>query len=57
MKDILKEDYQKALKTVTSVFLSNSVPFNKKNYQKQKGHGTSDQWQLGYKASSKRFLY
>ena len=57
MKDILKDDYQKALKTVTSVFLSNSVPFNKKNYQKQKGHGTSDQWQLGYKASSKRFLY
>ena len=31
----MKEDYQKALKKVT---------FNRQNYQKQKGPGTSDQW-------------
>ena len=40
---ILKEDYQKALKKVTSFFLPNPLPFNKQNYQKQKGPGTSDQ--------------
>ena len=39
----MKEDYQKALKKVTSFFLSNLVPFNRQNYQKQKGPGTSDQ--------------
>ena len=42
-KGILKEDYQKALKKVISFFLSNPVPFNTQNYQKQKGPGTSDQ--------------
>ena len=42
LKDILKEDYQKALKKVTSFFLSNPVPFNRQNNQKQKGPGTSD---------------
>ena len=35
-KDILKEDYQKALK---------KVPFNGQSFQKQKGPGTSD-WSL-----------
>ena len=40
---ILKEDYQKTLKKVTSFFLSNLVPFNRQSYQKQKGTGTSDQ--------------
>ena len=39
----LKEDYQKALKKVTSFFLSNPVHFNRQNYQKQKGPGTTDQ--------------
>ena len=39
----MKEDYQKALKKVTSFFLSNPVPFNRQNYQKQRGPGTSDQ--------------
>ena len=43
LKDILKEDYQKALKKVTSFFLSNPVPFNGQNNQKQKAPGTSDQ--------------
>ena len=37
-----ERDYQKALKNVTSFFLSNSVPFNRQNYQKQKEPGTSD---------------
>ena len=39
----MKEDYQKALKKVTSLFLANPVPFNRQNYQKQTGPGTSDQ--------------
>ena len=39
----MKEDYQKTLKKLTLFFLSNPVPFNGQNYQKQKGPGTSDQ--------------
>ena len=39
----MKEDYQKALKKVTSFFHLNPVPFNRQNNQKQKGSGTSDQ--------------
>ena len=39
----MKEDYQEALKKVTLFFLSNPVLFNRQNYQKQKGPGTSDQ--------------
>ena len=38
-----KNYFQKTLKKVTSFFLSNPVPFNRQNYQKQKGPGTSDQ--------------
>ena len=38
----MKEDYQKALLKVTSFLLSNPVFFNRQNYQKQKGAGTSD---------------
>ena len=34
--DILKEDYRKALKKLTLYFLSNPVPFNGQNYEKQK---------------------
>ena len=41
--DILKEDYQKALKNLILFFLSNPVPFNGQNYQKQKELETSDQ--------------
>ena len=33
----------KSLKKLTLFFLSNPVPFNGQNYQKQKGPGTSDQ--------------
>ena len=39
----MKEDYKKALKKLTSFFLSNLVPFNRQNYQKQKKLQTSDQ--------------
>ena len=46
-KIILKVRYfgrlSKTFKRVTSFFLSNPVPFNKQNYQKQKGPGTRDQ--------------
>ena len=40
----MKEDYQKALKKVTSFLLSSQIPFNRQNYQKQMGPGTSDKW-------------
>ena len=39
----MKEDYRKALKKSTLVFLLIPVPFNGRSYQKQKGPGTSDQ--------------
>ena len=44
----MKEDYQKALKNVTSFSLSNPVPFNRQNYQKQKGPGTSKPGATGH---------
>ena len=34
----MEEDYEKTL-----LFLSNPVPFNREEYEKQKGLGTSDQ--------------
>ena len=46
-QDILKQDHQKDLNEVTLFFLLNPVPFNRQNYQKQKGHGTSDQSNSG----------
>ena len=39
----LKEDYQRALKSLTLFLLLNPVPFNEQSYEKQKGPGTSDQ--------------
>ena len=39
----MKEDYQKALKKLTLLFLSNTVPFIGQSYQKQNESGTSDQ--------------
>ena len=42
-KDILKENYQNALKKLTLFFLLNPVPFNGKSYQKQKEPGTNEQ--------------
>ena len=41
--NILKEDYQKALKKLTLFFLLNPVLFNRQCYKKQKVSGTSDQ--------------
>ena len=41
--EIWKEDYQKAVKKLTFIFLSNPVPFNEQDYQKQKWPGTSNQ--------------
>ena len=38
-----QKSLKKALKKLTLFFLSNPVPFNGQNYQKQKGSGTSDQ--------------
>ena len=52
-KDIFKKSYQKALKRLTLFFLSNPVPFNGQDYEKQKGPGTSDQSE---KSSSKQKL-
>ena len=37
------EKGSKSLKKVTLFFLSSLVPFNRKNYQKQRAPGTSDQ--------------
>ena len=37
-----RRELSKTLKKVTSFFLSNPVPFNRQNNQKQKGPGTSD---------------
>ena len=41
--DILKEDYQKALKKSILFFLPNPISFIGQSYQKQKWPGTSDQ--------------
>ena len=38
----MKEDYQKALTKLALSFLSNSVPFNGQDYEKQMGPGTSE---------------
>ena len=39
---VLKEDYQKPLKTLTLLFLSHPVFFNGQSYQKQMRPGTSN---------------
>ena len=39
----MTEDYQKALKKLSSFFLSNQVPFNGQSCKKRKGSGTSHQ--------------
>ena len=49
-------DYQKALKKLTLVFLSNPVPFNGQNYQKQKRSGNSDQSLLMLQSKCKNML-
>ena len=57
-KDILKDDYQKPIKTLTLIFLSNPVSFNGQSYQKQKKPGTRVTCRSsGYKTSSQKFIY
>ena len=56
-KDILKEDYQNALKKLTLFFLLNPVPFNGKSYQKQKELELMNSWSSVYKTSSEKFIY
>ena len=52
---ILKEDYQKALKKVFFLFFfSNPVHLKGQSYQKQKGSGTSASCSSGYKTSKKK---
>ena len=49
----MRENFQKALKKLTSFFLSNSVPFNGQSNQKQKGSGTSDQLPVQFRLQNK----
>ena len=53
----MKENYQETLKKLTLFFLSNSVPFNGQDYEKQKEPGTSDQSHFMSQTSSEKFLY
>ena len=39
-----ERELSKILKNVYLFFLSNPVPFNQQDYEKQKEPGTSDQW-------------
>ena len=55
-QDILKEDYQKALKQLTLFFLSNPGPFKGQNYQKQKGPEISDQSLFRLQNKSRKML-
>ena len=56
----MKEDYQKALKKVTSFFPSNLVPFNRQNYQKQKRPRNMSKFddviQSGFWVNSKNYI-
>ena len=56
-KGIMKEAYKKTLTKVTLVFLSNPVPFNEQNCQKQTGPGTSDQSLFRLRNKFRKFLY
>ena len=55
--DILKEDYQKAFKKLTLVFLSIPVPLNGQIYQKKRGLELVTSRSSGDKTSSEKFLY
>ena len=55
--DVLKQDYQKALKRVTLFFLLNPVPFNRQNYQNKRGLELVTSRYSGYETSSEKFLY
>ena len=51
----MKEDYQKDLKKVTLLFLSNPVPFYEQDHKKQKQAGTSDQLLLRLQSRLRKF--
>ena len=53
LKDILKENYQKALK---NNFI-NPAPFNVQSYLKQKDLELATSYSSRYKLSSKKFFY
>ena len=53
----MKEAYKKTLTKVTLVFLSNPVPFNEQNCQKQTGPGTSDQSLFKLRNKFRKFLH
>ena len=57
LKDILKEDYQNALKKATSFFLLNSVPFNRQIIKNKWGLELVTSRYSGYETSSEKFLY
>ena len=52
-----KEDYQKALKKITSFFLSNPVSFNSKIIKNKRGLELLTSRYSGYETSSENFLY
>ena len=53
----MKEDYQKAFKKLTLVFLLNLVLFNGQSYQKQKGVELVTSHSSGHETNSEKFLY
>ena len=54
----VKKLKSKKVKNLTLFILSNPVPFNGQDYEKQTGPGTSDPSLFsGYKTSSEKFLY
>ena len=55
--NILKEDYQKALKKLTLFFLLNPVLFNGQSYQNKKGLELVTSSSSSHEASSEKFLY
>ena len=59
---ILKVSYferglSKCLNKGNSIFLSNPVPFNRQNYQRQKGPKLVTSRYSGYETSSEKFFY
>ena len=50
-----ERELSKSLKKGNFISSFEPIPFNRQNYQKQKGPGTSDY--SGYETSSEKFLY
>ena len=51
-----KRGLSKNLRKVNFVFLSNPVPFNGQDYEKQKGPRTSDQWLYRLQTNSAKLI-